>query len=76
MTSNEPEDTDAVDLAEEVKDMLVNAEAWVGGRPGVCTDRATAYAKENGLIGARGGLTREGMARAQQEQRAYFYGTS
>lgn len=60
--------------AEEViEDMLAHANAWVGGALGVCDQRdeelAYTYLRERGWVGAKGGLTREGVAQAKRAQR-------
>lgn len=65
--------------AEEViEDMLNSANAWVGGALGVCypqdKELAYAYLRERGWIGAKGGLTREGVAQAKRAQREWDEG--
>jgi hypothetical protein len=66
------EDTAALDLAEEVEDSLVCAQARLGGLPGVCSEKAFERMQELGLLGPGGTLTCRGAERAAAAQVAYF----
>jgi hypothetical protein len=56
------------DLTEEIRDMLLNAEAHVGGAVGIGSDEALTSMTITGLIGPRGGLTKKGAKRAFSAQ--------
>lgn len=56
------------DLENDVTDSLLNAEPWVGGRPGITSPLALTLMEFRGLIGSQGGLTRKGAAKAVQLQ--------
>jgi hypothetical protein len=72
MAVQEPEDTAAIDLAEDVEDSLVCAQARLGGLPGVCSEEAFELMQELGLLGPGGTLTRRGVERARAAQVEYF----
>jgi hypothetical protein len=56
------------DLEAAVEDSLLNAEARIGGRPGLAHALALTLMEARGLIGSRGGLTRKGAQQAAAAQ--------
>jgi hypothetical protein len=67
---------DPEDLQTEIHDILLSAEAWVGGRPGIMNHHhegeLCAYMRGRGWLGPKGGLTRKGAAEARKVQREYY----
>lgn len=61
---------------EVVKDMLANAEQYVGAPLGVCApedeERAYAYLDEKGWVGPKGFLTKAGVIEARRAYDAYW----
>ena len=66
--------TDPEDLEAVIEDVLINAQAWRGGRPGVATNYESVYGtmQERGLLSPRHNLTVKGAAEARRAQIAYF----
>lgn len=58
----------AEEIESAVQDSLLNAEPWVGGRPGLADEQTFTVMEVRGLIGSRGGLTRKGAAEALEIQ--------
>lgn len=56
------------DMEDAVQDSLLNAEPYVGGRPGLTDVLVLTLMEARGLIGSRGGLTRKGAGEAQRIQ--------
>lgn len=61
-------DADAQDLSDEIEDMLLNAQARVGGAVGIGSTEAMVSLKITGHVGPGGGLTTKGAARARRLQ--------
>lgn len=63
------------DLEAAIEDVLINAQAWTGGRPGVVTNPDLVYGtmRERGLLTkSKNCLTVKGAAEARRAQIAYF----
>jgi len=56
------------ELEQQVRDSLLNADAWTGGFPGLANEQVLTVMEVRGLIGSRGGLTRKGALEARRLQ--------
>lgn len=70
----ELEELELEELEEEVKNMLIHANMWVGGHAGVGSKEGMALLKQRGLVGPKCGLTRLGVQEAKIAARKYFDG--